>query len=127
MTRPTDKPAWKWLGFAGHLIVSASCRFHLATEIGDVLVSTVGAYTQPGREAQWAEIGHDRKFETMVFPLGAPCDCGEDCGSRAVADWSNIDFDGYNTPAAAQAGHMAMCEKWAHGVAPTRADALTPD
>jgi hypothetical protein len=35
---------WKWFGHAGHLIVSSSCRFHLCTQVGAYLVSTVGEY-----------------------------------------------------------------------------------
>ena len=35
---------WKWFGCAGHLIVSQWCRFHLCTQVGAFLVSTVGEY-----------------------------------------------------------------------------------
>ena len=35
---------WKWFGHAGHLIVGSHCRFHLCTQIGDYLISTVGEY-----------------------------------------------------------------------------------
>lgn len=35
---------WKWFGNAGHLIVAAWCRFHMCTQIGDYMVSTVGEY-----------------------------------------------------------------------------------
>ena len=39
-----EEKEWKWYGNAGHFIGSNSCRFHLCTEIGDFLVSTVGDY-----------------------------------------------------------------------------------
>lgn len=35
---------WKWFGTAGHLTVSAWCRFHLCTEVGKYMVSTVGEH-----------------------------------------------------------------------------------
>lgn len=35
---------WKWFGNAGHLIVGSWCRFHLCTQIGEYMVSTVGEY-----------------------------------------------------------------------------------
>lgn len=54
------KRDWKWYGQAAHLIVGQWCRFHMATEIGPWLVSTVGAYVHPRHsgggergEAEW--------------------------------------------------------------------------
>lgn len=43
---------WEWFGHAGHLIVARWCRFHMATKVGDYLVSTVGEYwpERPVRE-----------------------------------------------------------------------------
>ena len=32
----------KWFGSPGHFICSFDCRFHLCTQVGDYLVSTVG-------------------------------------------------------------------------------------
>lgn len=106
----------KQLGFAGHLIVARDCRFHLTREVGNVLVSTVGAYDPAhdrGKRKGWETVGCDRLFETMVFKLGGPCKCKEKCGARKVADWSELDFEGYNTAEAAQQGHEKMVRKWA--------------
>lgn len=36
------KADWRWYGSAGHFICGHDCRFHLCTEIGEYLVSTVG-------------------------------------------------------------------------------------
>ena len=33
---------WVWFGNAAHFIGGRSCRFHMATQVGDYLVSTVG-------------------------------------------------------------------------------------
>lgn len=127
---------WKWFGNAGHLCVSSECRFHLCTQIGGYLVSTVGEWL-PGessreivaksrgvtlegrgdareasfmRQIGYQEIGCGRKYETMVFRTdGGACGCG--CGLPTVS-FSEIDSDGYNDAGAATAGHMAMCAKF---------------
>lgn len=41
MIRPEN---WKWFGHAGHLIVARHCQFHLTTQVGNYLISTVGEY-----------------------------------------------------------------------------------
>ena len=48
----TSSTEWKWFGHACHLIVSQWCRFHLCTQVGTYLVSTVGEYwpERPTRE-----------------------------------------------------------------------------
>lgn len=40
----TPKEKWIWMPHPAHLIISASCQFHLATKIGRHIVSTVGEY-----------------------------------------------------------------------------------
>jgi hypothetical protein len=42
----------RWFGRAAHLIVGDKCQFHMATQVGDYLVSTVGEYwpERPVRE-----------------------------------------------------------------------------
>ena len=118
---------WQWFGGAGHFICGRWCRFHLATQVGDYLVSTVGEYVHPRHaagsevaEAEWLrdnwpgeDVGCERKYETMVFKAGNPCivpGCG--CGLPEHTG-RELDFDGYNTAGSARAGHMAMCAKWA--------------
>lgn len=99
---------WRWIGFAGHLIVSESCLFRLCTDIGDFRVSTIGAYKQPGR-AGWTEIGYNRLFETMVFQLGeSRCNCG--CGEREILSWTELSMTPANTPVEATANHFATCD-----------------
>jgi hypothetical protein len=141
---------WRWFGSAGHLIVAAWCRFHLCTQIGDVLVSTVGEYfpedqvreinaisrgvTLEGRGDErradyirkigFEEIGYGRIYETMVFrTTGDVChESGCGCGLPTIIP-SELDFEGYNTAGAATLGHMALCRKWAAA----DADDPTPD
>lgn len=120
---------WKWFGHAAHFICGRWCRFHLATQIGDFLVSTVGLYVHPsksaGSERTEAEylvknpngemIGCDRFYETMVFKAGTPCkdkECG--CGLPGTAS-SELDYNGYQTAGEATIGHRMMCLKVAMG------------
>lgn len=44
MSETTQREKWEWFGHAAHLVVSRLCQFHLATKVGDYLVSTVGEY-----------------------------------------------------------------------------------
>jgi hypothetical protein len=84
----------------------------MATEIGPYLISTVGDFRPSGPNGAKDTIGHNRYFETMVFRLSDElCDCG--CRARAVDEWSEIDFAGYQTAAEAHEGHMKLCRKWA--------------
>jgi hypothetical protein len=63
------------------------------------------------------EIGVGRKYETMVFRAGKPCDavgCG--CGLPQI-DGTELDFSGYTNAKDATEGHMALCAKWANTTA----------
>ena len=130
---------WKWFGNAAHLIVGSDCRFHLATEIGDFVVSTVGEYfpdaevreimarsrnvTLVGmgdarradymRKIGYEEIGFGRKYETMVFRVVGHCDaegCG--CGLPRI-DGSELDYEGANDAKTATENHNKLCHEWA--------------
>lgn len=132
---------WQWFGNAGHLIVGQDCRFHLATKVGDYLVSTVGEYLPDSsvretiansegvvlngkgderradymRNVGWQNIGYGRKYETMVFRIGSYCNEEEchHCGIPIPADWGELDFEGYNDAGSATRGHYKMCDAWA--------------
>ena len=122
--------AWRWFGTAGHFICGQWCRFHLCTQVGEYLISTVGEYVHPSysggseaAEAKWleknwpgADIGLGRKYETMVFRAGAPCkeaDCK--CGQPAIGG-AELGTRGYNNRADATRGHMELCREWADPV-----------
>lgn len=111
---------WRWFGNAAHFIGARDCQFHLATEVGRVVVSTVGGYVprdiKPGILTQnaegFTEIGWQRFYETFVFEVGDPlCECG--CGARTITDFYEIDSAEYQTNQEANVGHLEMCEKWA--------------
>ena len=124
MTKFVSIYKWKWYGKAGHFICGDHCRFHLCTEIGPVLVSTVGEYVPDSAvrkilaetrerkdgEPEYEDIGYQRKYETMVFRTKDRCDCG--CGQPLIVP-TELDFRGYNDPKSAQEGHFELCEKWA--------------
>lgn len=121
---------WLWFGNAGHFICGRWCRFHLATQVGDVLVSTVGQYVPPRHsggsertEAAWLqenpdgeEIGCGRFYETMVFVAGMPCNkVGCNCGLPDISG-RELDCAGYANAGDATRGHVEMCQRWSDTV-----------
>lgn len=135
------KDKWVWMPHAGHFICGKDCRFHLATYVGEYIVSTVGEYW-PDRKVReiHAEVcdgkwflenkhlkGDDfdaafhRRFGFQEIGLDrtyetmvfkAKKEIGSCCPFR-MADGRQLDFAGYKEPEAAYKGHMKMCEKWA--------------
>lgn len=130
---------WKWFGTAGHFICGQWCRFHLCTQVGNYLVSTVGQYFPPEgvreilaekrgitlegrgeyREADYLikvgfeDIGYKRKYETMVFAAGPTCTVPEcECGMPTTNGYE-IDFAGANTTKEAMEMHVRLCRKFA--------------
>ena len=96
------------LGCPGHFIDVSSCHFRRHTQVGNFRVSTVGDY-YPGRSEKRETVGLNRFFETMVFKTSDKQDDGnEGCGCREVLNFSEVDFEGYNTAGEAQAGHERM-------------------
>ena len=134
-----DPKNWKWFGTPGHFIASSHCRFHMCTQVGKYIVSTVGEYvpdsqswdsyaghkgvTLKGRGDErehdfltrvgYVEIGYGRKYETMVFEAGEVCkrpDCN--CGLPEISG-SEVDMEPYNERKDATEGHRMLCLKWA--------------
>jgi len=105
---------WIWDGHQAHLRVT--CEFHLATRVGDYIVSTVGEYRpQSGRAdgaqygleyARFETIGSGRLFETFVFRTS-----GEGLGTPDTFD--EVDTEIANDHNTARLNHMAMCRKYA--------------
>ncbi len=128
------KEDWVWMPHPAHFICAQDCNFHLATCVGNFIVSTVGEYFPPdgvreiiaksrgvtlkgiGDERRhsymtqigYEDIGYNRKYETMVFPA---MNVGGCCPYRP-ADHCEKDMVGYNDPESAFKGHMELCEKW---------------
>lgn len=126
--KPIPESKWRWYGAPGHFICARWCRFHLCTEIGPYLISTVGEYVHPRHgggtekgEEQWLaknwpgdDVGCDRKYETMVFRIDgkrcteAKCRCGQP-GIKPSELWMR----GSNSAGDAIANHMFACQKYA--------------
>lgn len=103
---------WVWCGYPGHFCASKHCRMHLHTRVGDYRVSTVGDYwpiSHPKDSDGPEEIGYGRTYETMVFRVEGEGQHGE----GTVADWTNVDFDGYTDAESAERGHFDLCHKYA--------------
>lgn len=126
---------WIWMPHAAHFCMGDCCRFHLATYVGGVIVSTVGE-CDPGesmreleatargitlrgrgdaRYADWLtrvgfmEIGLERTYETMVF---SAVPSTEECCPWRIDAAAERDMLGYSAADDAYRGHLAMCEKW---------------
>jgi len=109
-----QKNNWEWFGYSAHFIGGNDCRFHLTTIIanGKYVVSTVGDYRPLLSKCnKRKEVGYKRFFETKVFEFEGRCE-DEGCGCRVPIITSEIDRCGYQTAGEAQAGHLAICEKW---------------
>jgi hypothetical protein len=127
---------WIWMGHPAHFIGGFDCRFHMATKVGDYIVSTVGEYL-PDYETRelianakgiklmgrgddrrhfylskigFEEIGFNRKYETMVF-LAQKSKRNDACCPWVIADGCELEASSYNDAASATNGHFLMCEK----------------
>lgn len=98
----------KYFGNAGHLCVSSQCRFHICTQVGKYLISTVGEYFPSGSE-KMESVGIARFYETMVFKITGECDCG--CG-LPMHDCSELEIAAYQTAAEANKGHEKLVKKY---------------
>lgn len=114
---------WEWYGRPAHFCGSFNCRYHLATRVGKLVVSTVGEYILEKDEAAarygdylaWCQpldaSGH--LFETKVFHLEKVCPDGTCCDlAPIIVDYRELKKLGANTPADARKNHLTLCE-WA--------------
>jgi hypothetical protein len=97
-------PRLEWFGQAGHFIGANNCRFHLHTHVNGYCVSTVGEYYPRGRGEPQEEVGHQRLYETMVFPLI------ED--GTEPASYGALEMRPYNDRDSANAGHLEAVKRW---------------
>lgn len=107
---------WKWFGYPGHFVGARECVFHLTTQVGRFLVSTIGDYrplTNGQRAKKMEEVGFGRNFETEVYLAGQPCradNCG--CGLPQI-EGPLLEIAGYKTAGEATKRHMEICRYWA--------------
>lgn len=135
---------WLWFGSPAHFVCALDCRFHMATQVGCVIVSTVGEYLPDHKTRErlaterdiklrgrgderlhdwfkktggYEEIGYRRTYETMVFRIAREVCAVKDCGCGMplIASWTELDAKGYSQRGAATFGHREMCAEWATG------------
>lgn len=104
MSTSIPQSEWRWLGHKQHFCGAKHCHFSIATQVGRMVVSTIGEYMPQG---SIEEIGYDRTYETMVFKV----DGVEDCGCPTIASLRERVVVGYRTAQDATDGHMAMCRR----------------
>src|SRR5262252_4516621 len=117
---------WVHMPHGAHFIGMSSCRFRLATFVGNYIVSTVGEYVPDlvvleifaktrgidlhGKGVERAadflaqhgpvEIGFGRLYETMVFPARKATPEEAICGcDYRISDYAEVDMEGYNDAA----------------------------
>jgi len=101
---------WVWYGNTGHFCASRDCEFHLCTEVGEYLVSTVGEY-YPDKKQSMQPLGlaENSFYEVSVFKWNGRCKCG--CGLPKINP-SALEQSRYETPKEANEEHLKMCLKY---------------
>lgn len=130
----------KWFGNAAHFICGDRCQFHLATQVGRYLVSTVGEmwserssreinarHADPAWLAEHEQLKGDFfdaaymkrfGFEEIGYQrkyetmvFKAGKPCTCGCGIPKISG-DSLDFAPYNDAKSATAGHMRLVKKW---------------
>ena len=109
MRKKVNEKDWSWDGRPGHFVGSDSCYFHLATQVGGALISTIGEYRPVGMTKMWP-IGEESDFfyETMVFP----CEQLDKDTETSVLSWKELECRRQKNYSQAVEEHYKMCEKW---------------
>ena len=106
---------WIWMGHAGHFILGKECQFHLFTEVGGYIVSTIGELVLPEipglKHEKFEDLGYNRKYETMVFKSRKS---ERLCCPYEMDKANELDFLPANNPDTATKNHYELCEKWSH-------------
>lgn len=129
---------WTWLPRPAHFCCSDKCRFHLATEVGGYIVSTVGELffdsdvrrlTASVKDKEW--FAENEKLKGDYFDIAYMKRFGfEDIGTnrkyetmvfKSTKNYSGefeivvtecVDSKGYNDDKSAIKGHTELCLKW---------------
>ena len=106
---PSD---WIWYGFPQHDEEhSPHCIFHLATRVGNVMVSTIGAnFPRRGGDGRMHRVSSGAYYETLVMECR-----GEDTNGDPVLVMPELRRDTYLDSRAAEDGHREMCLRMASG------------
>lgn len=112
MENSIPESEWKWFGFAAHFCLARRCEFHLTTQVGNKLISSVGGLQpiEEDNENRWEEIGCGRKFETLVFNIIDT----ESENKIPPIDYSEVESVCANTSKECHENHMRLCHKYAN-------------
>jgi len=108
---PQEK--WKWFGHPGHYCCADRCLFHLCTQVGKYLISSVGEMPNSANTGL-VDIGCNRKYEAMVFKWKNKCNdkkCG--CDMPEIIP-SELEMLPSNNRDDAQKNHMKLCKKYSN-------------
>ena len=108
---------WIWIGYPGHFICADNCRFRLCTQVGNVLVSTVGdLHYGKSDERKTLGANEDSFFETYIFAVIGGGVCKDPTCLCGMPDVNFSEIEGHRTATAqaATAMHMKMCNKYAN-------------
>lgn len=100
---------WIWFGSAGHFLGCNQCLFHLTTQIGNHVVSTVGEYYPKHLDCTKDDpetLSADCRYETMVFKVEGICKCGCELPHHNA---ESIEMEFCNTAKEARDIHMKLC------------------
>lgn len=109
---------WKWFGMPLHFVCAKDCLWHKATLIGDYVVSSVGHMKDPLSDNPEYEIGHNRKYETMVFKAD---DTKEGCSCPDIIP-TELWAEGSNEHSVADQIHDKICLRVARGEIPSKVE-----
>lgn len=135
------KSDWIWMPHAAHFICGKDCQFHLATFVGNFIVSTVGELwsdqdvrrihaevhdpewyrKNKNLKGDYFDAAYMKKFGFRNIGHGRKYETmvfvaeksKEKCCPFIQESGNNLDFEGYNSAESAMKGHMKMCKKWA--------------
>jgi len=110
--RITQRQAnWKWFGNPAHFIDRRNCSFHMTTQVGKHLISTLGEWIPKGQPHDYEPLGSNgRIYETIVFTIDGYCDCDCRCGLPLPGE--EIECRNYMTAREANEGHLQTCKDY---------------
>ena len=100
---------WKWFGYPMHFICGRKCIFHLGTQVGQYVISTVAEYYD--YEGKRQPVGLNRWGETYVFRITGTQECG--CPQPAGNEIDGLGYGEHDSCTVMNDGHLAMCRKYA--------------
>jgi hypothetical protein len=110
-TEKIPQSEWKWFGLPAHFHSADECQFHLATQIGKFLISSVGDRYRNGKRIPLSS----HYFETYVFVVKKEIFCNKPECNCGMPDFDTMEIYSRNAYIAgdAQKNHMEACKTFA--------------